>query len=1619
MTFMKTLWSKALALCLFIVLGGISTPLLGQVSAFTGQDVGAPGHLGGFTNNVDGSISINGGGDDIWSNSDNFYYYYASVTGLVWEAKVKIISFEGPDQWSKVNLMARRPNGIGAPPAGGDPHYSAVSTRAAGQNEIRPNWRAARDGGSSDFTPGLNPSYPNQWLRMTRTNTLFTLFTSTDGVNWTQFHSQNVSTFDGTAWEDPILVGVAVTAHNNGDANGATAVVSNLSVTVYTVTPPSAAGILSEITGTANVYAHSEASFNFVATNNANPSILYGMTYEWYKNGVRVATNLMGPNFTFLTVPADNGASIQAVARVNDPAYNSLSVTSAVANLAVNPAVVVYTNGLKREFFTGGPTRVQVEIGSVTQASTITLAAQAQLAGGFGNNYAQRFSGYFIPPATDYYVFLVASDDDCDVYLSTDSDPANKRIVAQEGDWSGNLNWHTPGGGGSSVTQKRSDLWSPDGGVTYPHAGGIALTGGERYYFEAVMRQGGGGDNWAVTYQTTNEVADLNWQLLNFPDGTPSRMTAANQNIALITPAPTTLTWSIQPTNLTVFEGNNATFYSLAQTDSELLPLYTWYVNGVAQATNTNPNVTLPVVGMPLNGAQVSVVAWTAVGGLSITSGPVTLTVQQAVWEPGFVRVERWNGATRAQVNNGTVGTPNYVISVPGFVMGLDNPGGQNDFARRLSGFFVPPTTGDYVFFVNGDDDTDLFISTDATPGNKRLVAQEQFWSGPLSWNTAGNNGSIAQKRSDQWSPDGGATVPYALGIHLNAGQRYYTEVVFHQGGGGANVQATYKLTTEADPVNGANARMVNTAVGMNAVRCSFVAFTEQPAGVAVSPFAFANFSAQGATDSQLSVGSFLGNEQLHTNNFIIYQWQKNGVDIPGATARTLTYGPVLPSDNGVQFTCRIRALGYADNALNRLWSNSVPATLTVTGEAVLETGVARVEWWSNSTRVAILNGAAGNPNRIYTTPKMIAPSDSPMDNYANRVSGFFIAPTTGDYVFFLNSDDDSDLFLSTDATPANKRLIARAIGWSGSTLGWHETGGGGDTLAQRRSDQFTDPNTGTQPYITGIPLTGGQMYYIEGVHNEGSGGDYFAATYKLLTEADPLNGDDSRISGNALAFYAPRIPWVAFTAQPQSPPPVVSGGISVTFSAAGTNAPSMVVGNTGNPVPWFNNPTYLQYQWYKNGTPIPGANTSSYTLSPVLPSDNNAQFVCGIRAIGYADNALNPIYSNSVPAVLTVIPDSQPPTIAYSATFQNTNQVPEHYVVNVTFSEWMNATTLSNAANYSIAGVTITNVSVVGNRTVQLLVNQLPTLPLNLTVSGVQDLSGNTIALNSTAAINAEKLTFSDVGTPTLDPAYPSFVSVTASGGYIITAQGSDIWNTADGFHFAWELKTNDFDVVVRGVSQGHSDTWAKAGLMVREVLDPYSRNWSVVNTPAPDATSSVGNNSIDCNMRDGYAGATTGWKNLAGNTPPTYPNAWVRLKRTGSVLSAYASSNMVNWVQLSAYDTSTNLNGALLAEVYVGLCTASHGNDVFGTAPPFRWYNTAEYADYNSSFVPLPPPATLTITQAGANVSVSWTPAGGHLESSPAVAGPGVNWQPVGGGNPALVPIGAGPQYFRVVNP
>ena len=164
---------------------------------WTGTDLGTPAQSGGFTVNGDGTTTIRGGGNDIWDASDKGYFYYQSVTGLNWDVVVRVRSLEGPDHWTKGELMIRVPDTSGLP-QGNDPFLALMTTRAAGQNEIRDQHRASRGGNAAEITvsPAARPSYPNTWLRLQRFGGKVTSYYGTNGVDWVK-HSE-INTLVGT-----------------------------------------------------------------------------------------------------------------------------------------------------------------------------------------------------------------------------------------------------------------------------------------------------------------------------------------------------------------------------------------------------------------------------------------------------------------------------------------------------------------------------------------------------------------------------------------------------------------------------------------------------------------------------------------------------------------------------------------------------------------------------------------------------------------------------------------------------------------------------------------------------------------------------------------------------------------------------------------------------------------------------------------------------------------------------------------------------------------------------------------------------------------------------------------------------------------------------------------------------------------------------------------------------------------------------------------------------------------------------------------------------------------------------------------------------------------------------
>jgi hypothetical protein len=139
-------------------------------------------------------------------------------------------------------------------------------------------------------------------------------------------------------------------------------------------------------------------------------------------------------------------------------------------------------------------------------------------------------------------------------------------------------------------------------------------------------------------------------------------------------------------------------------------------------------------------------------------------------------------------------------------------------------------------------------------------------------------------------------------------------------------------------------------------------------------------------------------------------------------------------------------------------------------------------------------------PDVTMEVPKFQAPDDVGQD-FSARMRGVLTAPATGDYVFWISSDDNSELNLSSDEDPANKRRIAHVTG----SPAW--------------TDYVEWSKFETQK-STPVSLVAGKRYYIEALLKEDIAEDHLAVGWLKPGEAG--SAPSEIIPGTQLSPVAP-----------------------------------------------------------------------------------------------------------------------------------------------------------------------------------------------------------------------------------------------------------------------------------------------------------------------------------------------------------------------------------------------------------------------------------------------------------------------------------------------------------------
>ena len=251
-----------------------------------------------------------------------------------------------------------------------------------------------------------------------------------------------------------------------------------------------------------------------------------------------------------------------------------------------------------------------------------------------------------------------------------------------------------------------------------------------------------------------------------------------------------------------------------------------------------------------------------------------------------------------------------------------------------------------------------------------------------------------------------------------------------------------------------------------------FPSIVKQPTSMRVRPGESVTLSVEVSNNSALDV---------------TYQWFLSGESLDGATASTLPIPSVSDRDLGRYHI----EVGFPE--LPSVVLQSEGAVL-VGSNGIVKGGLKKDLFLniahSKSRSLSPLTDSPKFPHQPDVTGS-IGNFELPVDfgdEYGVRIHGFVIPPKSGDYVFYLVSDDSSELYLSTDASPDNKTMIASLTGYNVNQRGWQ-------TL---RPDNISSP----------ITLQADKRYWIEALFREKMIGDHLSVTWQMPGEPPPKNGD-------------------------------------------------------------------------------------------------------------------------------------------------------------------------------------------------------------------------------------------------------------------------------------------------------------------------------------------------------------------------------------------------------------------------------------------------------------------------------------------------------------------------------
>jgi hypothetical protein len=250
-----------------------------------------------------------------------------------------------------------------------------------------------------------------------------------------------------------------------------------------------------------------------------------------------------------------------------------------------------------------------------------------------------------------------------------------------------------------------------------------------------------------------------------------------------------------------------------------------------------------------------------------------------------------------------------------------------------------------------------------------------------------------------------------------------------------------------------------------------------------------------------------------------------------------------------------------------------------------------------------------------------------------------------------------------------------------------------------------------------------------------------------------------------------------------------------------------------------------------------------------------------------------------------------------------------------------------------------------------------------------------------------------------------PSLVYAVALDAIEARVDGGAIWFNADSGNLINQPKTGDFDVRVQVSKVAGGNANSNMMLDARKTSDAGSRHVAITVYPTQKNWTAFTRSSTD-----GGSGVLGGNWRIAWPAGIDFPNVWLRLVRNGNIFTTYGGTNGVDWIQVGdPYIPDPPYTD----NTVVGMSTAVTD----AGQPPIQ----VEYRNFGT---PVEKPQLHITAAANSTFLISWaaTATGFQLQSSSQL-GTGANWTQVtpaptvsGNSLQVTVPAADAARFFRL---